>query len=220
MNLVIGAGEVGSALAEVLGCEARDIGNHAPLEVEVLHVCFPWTPDFAEQVGRYQDIYAPQVTVIHSTVPVGTSRALDACHSPVRGRHPHLVDGFRTFVKFFAGKGAHEASDMWPGPVEVAADPETTEAGKLWELLAYGLQIAVQKEMHAWCIERGADPDLAYRQFAETYNTGYQQLGHPEFTRPIITPTPGPIGGHCITRNAEHIDHPLADLLLALNDAW
>lgn len=220
MNLVIGAGEVGKAVAEVLVCAARDIDHHEPFPVDVLHICFPWSEDFAAQVEKYQDIYEPLVTAVHSTVPVGTCRALDACHSPVRGRHPHLAEGLRAFVKFFAGKGAHEAAEAWPGPVEVVADPETTEAGKLWELLSYGLQIAIQKEMYAWCVERCADPDIAYRLFAETYNSGYQQLGHPEFTRPIITPTPGRIGGHCVTQNTRHIDHPLAGLLLYLNDEW
>lgn len=220
MNLVIGAGEVGSAVAEVLGCEARDVSGHQTERVGTLHICFPYSDDFTKQVNGYRACYQPEIVVIHSTVPVGTSRNLDACHSPVRGRHPHLAESLTTFTKFFAGKGATEAAAAWPGPVEEVPDPETTEAGKLWELLQFGLAVAQQKEMYRWCEANGADPDIAYRAFAESYNRGYQAMGEPHVTRPVIHPQPGRIGGHCVTRNAALIDHPFADLLLELDAQW
>lgn len=219
MALVVGNGEVGSAVAAVLGCEAVDITSVGE-PVDHLHICFPYSVDFLAEVDRYRDLFTPDLLVIHSTVPVGTSAKLDAIHSPVRGRHPDLEEALRVFVKFFAGPRAEDAATYWPGPTRIVGQQATTEAGKLWELLHYGLVIAAQKEMAAWCTQVGADPDIAYREFAETYNAGYATLGDHQFKRPVIEPTDGPIGGHCIIANAAHIDHPLARLLEELNDQW
>jgi hypothetical protein len=227
-HLVIGAGEVGRAVAEVLqrgpGTVAiRDVvpGDDDPGHARMLHICFPHGDGFEDQVIVYRAIYVPDVVVIHSTVPVGTTRYLGEVHSPVRGMHPNLVEGLLTFVKFFAGAGAEDAAAAFKEcgvPVEVAVQPETTEAGKLWELLQYGLAIVIQKEIYAWCEAVGADPEVAYRRFAETYNEGYRLLGNHRVVRPVIRPMPGSIGGHCVVAGARLLEHPLADLLATLNE--
>jgi hypothetical protein len=222
-HLVVGAGEVGRAIAEVLDCEARDVDGHRDEKVGTLHIAFGWSDSFVAAVIGYRDRYRPDLVVIHSTVPVGTSRRLDAVHSPVRGRHPHLADSLRTFVKFVAGPGADNAAEQMNDhgvDTVVVPDQETTEAGKLWELLMFGLAVAQQKEMYRWCEERGADPAIAYAQFAETYNDGYERLGLPQLRRRIITPTAGQIGGHCVIPMSELVDHELAELLLKLNASW
>lgn len=222
-HLVIGAGEVGRAVAEVLEADVRDITPDMwdPYLVDMLHICFPYSESFIEDVTEYRRRYEANIVVIHSTVPVGTTRALNACHSPVRGQHPNLVDGIRTFTKFFGGEGAEQAaSAFWERGVssEVVENPETTEAGKLWDLLQYGLSIIAQKEMYRWCEEQGADFDVAYTRFNHTYNQGYEELGKPEVRRPVLQNVPGPIGGHCVIQNAPFIDHLLSKVLLELNE--
>ena len=221
--LVIGAGEVGTAIAEVLDCPVVDVHDRKVADPAVLHICFPWSDRFVEHVSGYQAMYGPDVTVVHSTVPVGTCRRLGAVHSPVRGRHPHLAESVRTFVKFFGGDRAAEAAKPFVAAgvdVRTVDDPETTEAGKLWELLMFGIAVAQQKEMYRWCVARGADPDVAYRLFTETYNDGYRKLGVGHVQRPVIEPMDGPIGGHCVVENAPLVAHPFADLLTDLNGAW
>lgn len=222
-HLVLGAGEVGRALAEVLDCEARDVDGHSDEQVGTLHIAFGWSDAFDTAVAGYRDTYRPARVVVHSTVPVGTCRRLGVVHSPVRGRHPHLAESLRAFTKFVAGDGNRLAAEQMQAcgiPTVEVPDQETTEAGKLWELLMFGLAVAQQKEMYRWCEERGADPDIAYTLFAETYNAGYERLGLPQLRRRIITPTQGQIGGHCVIPMSELIDHDLAELLLKLNASW
>ena len=155
-HVVIGAGEVGSAVAEVLesgypgDVELRDLTGF-PRKVDALHVAFPWSPAFAAAVRGYQQDYRPTVTIVHSTVPVGTCDALGVVHSPVTGRHPDLAASIRTFVKFFGGSQARYASSIFALlgiATEITDRAATTEAGKLWELTQYGLAIVVERQIH------------------------------------------------------------------------
>lgn len=227
-HLVAGMGEVGRAVYDLLS-EQYDVGfkdlNHhsGATSTNYLHVCFPYGSGFETAVRSYIDQYTPQVTVVHSTVPVGTCADLNVCHSPVRGKHPHLVESLKTFVKFFGGVCAQDAAQEFArcGVTTTVVDSSnTTEAGKLWELLMYGLAIAQQKEMYRWCQEHGADPDVAYQDFARTYNEGYAALGEERFVRPIISNESGPIGGHCIIQNSPMINHPLSAMLRHLNNRY
>ena len=109
-HYVAGNGEVGSAIAETLSGEYDvEVFGKAGTSgtCDVLHVCFPHSDTFEAQVEDAALRYAPNLTIIHSTVPVGTTDSLATTlrvvHSPVRGVHPHLVEGVRTFVKYFAG---------------------------------------------------------------------------------------------------------------------
>src|SRR3990167_7096438 len=102
--------------------------------VDIMQVCIPWSDSFVEVVKKYQEHFQPKYTVIHSTVPVGTSRLLDAIHSPIRGVHPFLEDGIRTFPKFISGDGASDVADYFrrAGLKVILCDKqETTELGKL-----------------------------------------------------------------------------------------
>lgn len=83
MQLVVGAGEVGRAVGSVLECDVVDVTDE-PGSAAVLHVCFPWFDGFEAEVARYRALFDSEVVVVHSTVPVGTCRALGAVHSPVR----------------------------------------------------------------------------------------------------------------------------------------
>jgi hypothetical protein len=226
-HLIIGEGEVGSALLEVLrrGHQSLAIRDEAPSasdpnEAETLHIAFPFGGLFVQAVAEYRMRYRARIVVIHSTVPVGTAAALDACASPIRGKHPHLAQSILTFVKFFAGTGAAEAASAFAEcgvRTELVADPETVEAGKLWDLLQYAIAITIQKQMWQWCIDNGIDPAVAYTRFNRTYNEGYEALGEPQFVRPVLTDIPGPIGGHCVITGSAMIEHPLADLVLRAN---
>lgn len=220
-DIVIGAGQVGRAIAEVLQCPLRDIDG-AVVPTETIHICFPYSDDFDAAVIEYQATYQPSLTVIHSTVPVGTSRRLGAVHSPVTGKHPHLAESVRTFVKFFGGEQARSAAATFAAKgvrTEVVPDPETTEAGKLWATLQYGWMVAIEKEMRRFCEARGADPDIAYRRFNEVYNEGYAALGM-SHRLPILDDVPGPIGGHCVIPNARLTPAYLARLLVRMNAGW
>lgn len=218
-HLVVGSGEVGSALWVVLNDAVsvviRDMDPHDGC-YDVLHVAFPWGERFEAEVKAYADHHEADLVVVHSTVPVGTCDPHGWVHSPVTGRHPHLSTSLRAFTKRFGGARATDAAAAFARAqvtVQVLPRAIDTEAGKLWELVQFGLQVRIQKAIHAWCEANGCDPDIVYTQFARHYNAGYTALGHPHLTRPVLEHQPGPIGGHCVTQCSALLDHPLAELV-------
>lgn len=216
-QIVIGAGEVGTALARVLGdVHLRDLTLTGPDTADVLHICYPWDPAFTDITRTYQLEYGAWLVIVHSTVPVGTCDPHGWVHSPIRGRHPDLVTGIKTFAKHFGGQQAGIAAGIFTRlGIETHMTPlaATTEAGKLWELVQYGLQIRVAQQIAAWCEAHKLDFDQVYTAMADTYNAGYHRLGQEQFIRPVLEAVPGPIGGHCVVPAAEMLAHPLAALV-------
>lgn len=213
-QLVIGAGEVGRALGAVLDCDVVDVHTEHDFddEYEILHIAFPWMEDFLEEVTRYQRIHNADVVVVHSTVPVGTCDPMDWIHSPVRGRHPDLEQGIRTFVKPMGGENfdnlarARFAFASEGVEVRIAPNARTTEVGKLLELAQYGAEVRMQKEAYWICREYGVDPEQAYRFHGMEYNDGFEDLGDERFVKPILSEMPGPIGGHCVAPGTGLLD--------------
>lgn len=215
-HLVVGQGEVGSAVYSVLANEhethVRDI-EPTVVETDVMHVCYPHSRSFINEIRELAHFHMADLIIVHSTVPPGTCDTNGWVHSPVRGRHPNLADSLMTFPKHFAGHRAREASLDWPGETMVHDRAFDTEAGKLWELLQFGLQVRVEKAIHRWCANNGADFDIVYTKMGATYNLGYENLGFPEFLRPLLEHMPGDIGGHCVRENAHMIDHEIARIV-------
>lgn len=217
-QLVIGLGEVGRALCEVLDVPGRDIDEGSGASGDILHVAIPWTDSFTEIVRGYERSYEASLVVVHSTVPVGTCDSQGWVHSPVRGRHPALAESLRVFPKWFGAEDTEKrrrAASLWLWETREADTAADTEAAKLWELAQFGLQVRVTQAVYEWCEARGVDPSVVYSQFADGYNQGYQKLGDDRFTRPILDHVPGPIGGHCVVSNMAHLDHEIARIVEA-----
>ena len=234
-QLVVGAGEVGKALAEVLGIDVLDVhtAEEDSREVEILHIAFPWSEPseaekvtwdhgpvlevrqdgFVNEVRRYADIHQATIVVVHSTVPVETCDPEGWIHSPIRGRHPHLAEGIRTFEKPVAGYNdidvALVRSVFASAGIETVAYPNarTSELGKLLELAQYGVEIRMQKEAYALARLHDVDPELAYYDMGLRYNRGWAQLYSPRFVKPVLAEVPGPIGGHCVAQNTPLLEN-------------
>jgi len=212
-HYIIGLGEVGLALKKVLGCEGFDIAQSLDFskipEVDFLHICFPYTDDFAACVRSYQGRCRPLFTIIHSTVPISTCDYLNAHSSPVRGRHPKLAESLKTFVKYVGGPHAETiVSELQKFGIPAVShhDSRSIEAGKLIDLMQFGASILLEKEIHQFCQDQGLDFNTVYRDFNRTYNSGYSKLHEYQFIRPMLEHIPGPIGGHCIVENMQHLD--------------
>ncbi len=224
-NLVIGLGQIGTAIKSILECHGIDKETMiAGPKFDVIHICFPWSDEFIEQVKYYQNEYKPTLTIIHSTVPIGISKQLDAIHSPCRGVHPLLEEGIRTFVKYFGGEKSEEAAEIFREKgIQVLAieNSDATEALKLLDTLQYGLNIMIEKEIYKFCEQKGVNPDIVYKMANRDYNEGYMKLGRPEVVRPYLNHVDGPIGGHCILPNAKIMEEFwLANLLLMQNEDY
>ncbi len=216
-SLVIGAGEVGTSLYKIL------IENYPETEIydteftvepdlgsqfDILHICFPYSIKFIDYVKAYQEKYKPKYTVIHSTVPVGTSKALGAIHSPIRGLHPNLESGIRTFAKFIGGESVSEVADYFRRAgikVTLFDKSETTEAMKLFDTEYYRTCIEFTHRVKKYCDEHNLNFHEVFTLANQTYNEGYTKLDHPEFVRPVLQPIMKEIGGHCLLPNKELI---------------
>lgn len=207
-HLIVGFGEVGKAVHAILKGGIHDTlkGFECEAKSNVLHICFPYFKGFVKEVKKYQKKFEPKLTIIHSTVPLGTSKKCNAVHSPIRGVHPHLEEGIRTFVKYFGGKDAKKAAKIFSDvgiTTSVVRDSRTTEALKLWDTNQYGVFILLNKEIYAWCKKHKVDFDVVYTSANETYNDGYSKLGRHDVMRPVLKYMEGPIGGHCVVQNAK-----------------
>ena len=229
-HLVVGLGEVGSALKKVLEEKFEVDGVDLKLENKVeghykyIHICIPWSEKFIEICESYKKylvfIGESGVMIVHSSVPVGTCRQLGVVHSPIRGIHPKLYEGIKTFTKFFGGpRGDRAAQPFKELGMSVFCVPKSdeTEALKLWDTTYYGWNIIFMHLLKKWCDEKGLDFGFIYGISNESYNDGYGKLGRFEFIRPDLTYMPGKIGGHCIIPNAEFLDSEIAKFILEKN---
>ena len=111
--LVVGFGEVGHSLFELLKKSRKfdvyglDIDKEKmkkiqqddlPKKVDILHVCYRCSnqEDFAETTMNYIRQFKPELTIINSTVPPGTTEKVhklsgsQIAHSPIRGMHTSI----------------------------------------------------------------------------------------------------------------------------------
>lgn len=234
---ILGFGEVGQAIARFYRLPSspqvriKDLKRDDDLRgAEILHVCLPWNEKFIEIVKKEIAEIKPKLVIIHSTVAPGTTKKIGGLvvHSPIRGVHPNLYEGIKTFVKYIgadskkAGQLARAHFQSLGIKTKVFYPSATTEIGKLLDTTYYGLCIAWHAEMKKLCDKFGLNFDEAITDFNKTYNEGYQKLGKKNVIRPVLYPPQGKIGGHCIGPNAKilkkYFQSKALDLVLDYSD--
>jgi UDP-N-acetyl-D-mannosaminuronate dehydrogenase len=220
-TLVVGIGEVGGALADVLDrtepvlrhdLEHRDFTD----PVSVMHICIPFrkSADFVQIALSYIARFKPGLTIINSTVVPGTTRAVaSACglpvaYSPIRGKHERMVYDLIRYVKFVAAADLSVAllaeSHFRRAGITTRAmsNVETLELAKVAETTYFGLLIAYAQELNRYSARVGGDYEEAIRFFEEV-----------EFL-PRSHYFPGFIGGHCVVPNIELLEQVAPSQLL------
>jgi len=206
LDIIIGDGEVGSALSEILDIPA--FGENPPdaKEVRFLHIAFPYTDKFCEYVRGYQDKYLPGITIIHSTVKPGTSKSLRAIHSPIFGKHPDLAPDIKRYPKFIGYDFEIDGLEVYIHfkkaglSPRLFSSPTTTELFKIFSTSTLGINVAWAQEMERIC----GSLDVEYEDwkvFEGEINKGLIERGLINATRPVLDCAP--IGGHCVLPNFE-----------------
>jgi hypothetical protein len=223
-DLIIGAGEIGSALYNTLSpkhdVKIRDIEDVSFQNIRILHICFPYSKNFVREVKKYQKMYKPKYTIIHSTVAMGTSQRCNSYYSPVRGIHPHLEKSLTTFVKYLAPHNSELKSyfEEVGMQIEETEKTQTLEAMKLYCTTIYALNVIAEKEMWESCKKHDIDYNIVYTESNKTYNEGYSKLGFPQYTRYMLKHTDGKIGGHCLIPNCKLLKTDISKFILKQND--
>jgi len=226
-HLILGLGEIGTSLMQTLkedtAIDGYDLKSKELLSCDrydVLHVCYPWHADFVQTTLDYEKKYTPKIIVIHSTVPVGTTREIakhvPCLHMPVEGKHPNLAESM-TFWTWpigclpqhteEAGKIANSfnANNL---KTNIVSNPDATEAMKILSTTKYGMDIIFARMQNRILTDLGIKKYDLVLQYTQAYNELYQKLGMEQFTRPLLTPSEEPIGGHCVKQNLELLEHP------------
>jgi len=239
--IVVGLGEIGMPLYEILKYVYADtIGydkdfiiknrvkenfNSKEMLVhncEYLNICIPYEEnDFFYDVAKYVYYSNAKYTIIHTTVPIGTTKKIQEflpvnllnskiVHSPVMGRHDNMKSSLYNTVKFIGGnKKDTEAVAEFLNGAKISCyqvdKAKTTEALKLFSLSRYGLDIAFADYEKQICNELNI-PWEAVNYWTSIYNLAVPK----NLKRSYIKPPEGKIGGHCVIPGAKmlHNQYP------------
>ena len=241
---IIGYGEIGQSLEKLyLGkdfvIQINDTGldkSEIEQNVDILNIAIPFTSKdtFVEVVSKYITELKPELTIIHSTVTPGitldvikNTKNNNIIHSPVRGVHPNLYEGLKTFIKFIGSdnkeatilaKNHYDEIDL---KYEIFESSKATELAKVLSTTYYGMCIAFHNDINNLCKEHNVKFDEVATKWNKTYNEGYSKLGMSNVIRPVLyPPKDGKIGGHCVVPNAElckqFFDSKVLDYILEL----
>ena len=223
--LVVGLGEVGLSLFELLKQSKKfDVygwdtdpektidnqkGNH-PKKVNVLHICYRCgiQEDFVKTTINYVNRFKPELTIINSTVPPGTTEKIHKLlgnhivHSPIRGMHENkeiMKKDLKFWTKYIGGadsesvKLAQQHFNELGLKTKILKKSVNTELAKLFSTTYRAWMIACFQELHR--ISRTFEAD-----FVEVVDF-LEDTHEVRFDRPVHFP--GVIGGHCLISNSE-----------------
>jgi len=244
---VLGLGEIGTALFSIIKEEEcnfnvygldlektkmqalNQIETRLPAKIDTMHICLPCKKQdvFVNTVYAYVKQFSPDLVIINSTVPPGTTlKVKQKCeclvaHSPVRGVHKspkHMVWELRRWKKYVGGANpqattaARRHFEKAGLKVKTLKSCRETELAKLFETVYRAWLIACFQEMHRIARTFEADFDDVVDFLEDTHRT--------RLDRPIMFP--GFIGGHCLIPNTELLlqayDSKFLQLILESNE--
>lgn len=232
--LVVGLGEIGGVVFDILKESGKfqlygvDVDKTKMKEAEateppennsidVLDVCIP-VPNkdkFLEISKVYIKKYHPKLTVINSTVPIGTTVEMYklcgglVAHSPCRGVHKnreYMKKEFKRWTKYVggatpeAGIAAQEHFELAGLKTKLLANCTDTEFAKLFETTYRTWMIVFFQKMSQLARKySAANTDLKI-DFDETVDF-IEDTHRQRHDRPVMFPDV--IGGHCLLPNSK-----------------
>ena len=252
--LIVGLGEIGGTVYSVLdesnkfdiyGIDAdkkkmEEYPTKEPLnqtnKLDVMHICIP-VPNknkFIEITKGYIQKYNPKLTIINSTVPIGTTLELyKQCggliaHSPCRGVHKnkeYMKKEFSRWTKYVggatpeAGKAAEDHFILAGLKTKQLTNCSDTEFAKLFETTYRTWMIVFFQKMNQLARKHSSlNPDLKI-DFDETVDF-IEDTHRVRTDRPVMFPDA--IGGHCLLPNSklmlEELEPEMLKLILESNE--
>jgi hypothetical protein len=232
VQLVLGLGEVGRAVKEVTGSEysydIKDDTPNLPAGIDMLHICYPYSPTFIEAAQDDIERFRPKHTIVWSTVPIGTCRKVSdkVVHSPIEGVHPDLAKSIRKMRRWVgfndgtAGRMAVKYFEDLGLRVWIVSSTEMTELAKLRSTAKYGINLVWTQYESELCGRFGVPFD-ELMTYDQDYNELFTELDEWK-QRYVLYPPNGRIGGHCVVPNAkllnEQFPSDLLDKIIAMGE--
>ena len=205
-------------------------------EIDVLHICIPASDKtkFINIAADYINKYQPNLTIINSTVPIGTTMGLyNQCggliaHSPCRGVHKnkeYMKKEFSRWTKYIggatpeAGMAAQKHFASAGLKTKVLSNCTDTEFAKLFETTYRTWMIVFFQKMHRLASKYAeTSPNLKINfDEAVDFIEDTHKLRH---DRPVMFPDV--IGGHCLLPNSklmlEQYEPDMLNLILESNE--
>ncbi len=244
--LVVGLGEIGRALFEVLkekdsftayGLDidptkmeaTKQNANRIPKKMDTIHICLPCKEQsiFISAVADYAARYKPKLLIINSTVPPGTTKkAQDYCkcllaHSPMRGVHKspeHMKWELKRWTKYVGGTDQQATAAASKHFIKAGLKVKTLKSCRETEL-AKLFETTYRALMIAFFQEMHRIARCAGADFDDIVDF-LEDTHHVRLDRPIMFP--GFIGGHCLIPNVELLlqvyDSDFLKLILSSNE--
>jgi UDP-N-acetyl-D-mannosaminuronate dehydrogenase len=223
--LVVGLGEVGHALFELLKeTEKFDVygfdvdaekmrriaGEEKPPRVNVMHICYPCSKqdEFVKTTLDYIKKFKPKLTIIESTVPPGTTQKIyelansPIAHSPIRGMHKTIKSMKKDilfWIKYVGGVTKQSA---------VMAQRHYQKLGLKVKILKSPLETELAKLFEtiyrAWMIACFQEMHRISKHFGADFDEivdMIEDIHRVDLNKPPHYP--GVIGGHCLIPNTE-----------------
>jgi UDP-N-acetyl-D-mannosaminuronate dehydrogenase len=225
--LVVGLGEIGRALFELLkekngftvyGLDLdetkmrvnRQDTSKLPKKIDTVHICLPCKDQdrFVATIASYAKQFKPKLLIINSTVPIGTTKKIQqsckclVAHSPARGVHKspeYMKWEMKRWTKYVGGSDA-KATEATCKHFEKMG----LKVKKLKSCVETELAKLFETTYRAWMIACFQEMHRISRTFEADFDDVVDFLEDTHrvrLDRPIMFP--GFIGGHCLIPNTE-----------------
>lgn len=233
-HIVIGLGEIGQPLYNIIRSEGTSVAGHDPgkevlldlenNECDILHIAIPGgMEDFCKIVNNYINQLNPNIVLIHSSIPPGTTNKVKGeivAHTPVMGKHKNMEKEMIRYPKMVGIKSLNNYNlieielKKFGFKCKWIPDPSACELGKLLQTSLYGLLIAWVQESSYLSNYYGVDWNLVRKFWVEVESEDFN----------ISSKWPGVIGGHCIIPNidliSKEVNVPLLSAIVESNNNW
>ncbi|MDE2588668.1 MAG: hypothetical protein KGL95_03255 [Patescibacteria group bacterium] len=241
-DVVAGLGEIGFPIFQLLSkakpvagydineklIDKKKFQKYEKLDTGFLHVCIPFTNNFASNVMKLYEQFKPKGIVIHSTISPGITRDLQSklpipvIYSATRGIHKRMLHDLKRYAKFYSVEPSAPSAD-WASTeyaklmkkckvkTKRMSKPIALELAKIVvDTSYYGWLITYAQLSNMIAIENNVDYDEMW-SFADEID---RYLGN----RPKMFP--GFIGGHCVIPNLDLIHNQTLDLIKEINNVY
>ena len=242
--LIVGLGEVGQALFELLEEnehfaayvfdtkteKMREVGQKAlPDGVDTMHVCIPCVDQekFVKTVITYVNRFKPKLTIINSTVSPSTTMNVHkhchclVAHSPIRGVHEsreHMRWELKRWTKYVGGADSKAAEAARKHFEKIGLKTKVLKSCQETELAKL-----FETTYRAWMIAFFQEMHRISKHFKADFDEVVDFLEDTHrvrLDRPVMFP--GVIGKHCLIPNLELLmkgyDSEFLQLILKSNE--